>query len=92
MAIGTVQIHVSQLKLGMFVTQLDRPWLGTPFLFQGFRIRSVEEIEKLKSLCDSVHIDLEKSARASLTTGRTDREQAAPRRVYNPAPLGAEDV
>lgn len=82
MPLGTVQIHVNQLKLGMFVSQLDRPWLGTPFLFQGFRIRSVEEIEKLKSLCDSVHIDLEKSARASLTTGRTDREQAAPRRVY----------
>ena len=34
------QIDVGLLKGGMYVSQLDRPWLETPFLFQGFCIRT----------------------------------------------------
>lgn len=82
MAIGKIQIDVNQLKLGMFVVELDRPWLGTPFLFQGFRIRSVEEIEKLKSLCHTVIIDIEKSAKGSYRPERAGREERKPTRLY----------
>lgn len=83
MAIGKIQIDVNQLKLGMFVVELDRPWLGTPFLFQGFRIRSVEEIEKLKSLCDSVVIDIEKSAKeGGYRPDHPGREQRKSQRLY----------
>ena len=28
----------SELKIGMFVSELDRPWIDTPFLLQGFLI------------------------------------------------------
>lgn len=82
MAIGKIQINASQLKLGMFVVELDRPWLGTPFLFQGFRIRSVEEIEKLRSLCDTVVIDIEKSAKGSYRPEHAGREERKPQRLY----------
>lgn len=41
----------------MYVSELDRPWLETPFLFQGFSIRSAGEIEALKSNCQWVVID-----------------------------------
>jgi putative nucleotidyltransferase with HDIG domain len=61
MFIGKIDIHVSQLKLGMYVSELDRNWLGTPFLFQGFRIRDVSEIERLRQCCTTVVIDIEKS-------------------------------
>ncbi len=45
----------------MYVSRLDRPWLETPFLFQGFFIRNESEIEDLRRYCDYVEIDLEES-------------------------------
>ena len=49
------------LKKGMYVSELDRPWLQTPFLFQGFRITTSDEIDQITSLCDFVFVDTEKS-------------------------------
>lgn len=51
------KIDVQYLELGMYVTELDRPWLGTPFLFQGFEIRSQAELHELKRLCKWVYVD-----------------------------------
>ncbi len=45
----------------MYVSDLDRPWLDTPFLFQGFRITNEQEIEQIKSICNFVFVDTEKS-------------------------------
>jgi len=84
-----VLLHVGQLKLGMFVCELDRPWLGTPFLFQGFRIQTVEEIERLKKVCESAYVDLEKSVKA--TSGPT-RQIPAPRRVHALAASFEEEI
>ncbi len=41
----------------MYVSELDRPWLETPFLFQGFYIRNQEEIDAVRSHCRSIVID-----------------------------------
>lgn len=41
----------------MYVAELDRPWLGTPFLFQGFEIRSQAELNELKRLCKWVYVE-----------------------------------
>ena len=49
-----IRVPVSGLKLGMLVTELDRPWLETPFLLQGFVIRHPSEIRKLQEYCDYV--------------------------------------
>jgi len=54
------QIPVGELRSGMYVTELDRPWLGTPFVFQGFPIASADQIEELKQHCKTVFIDLER--------------------------------
>jgi putative nucleotidyltransferase with HDIG domain len=51
-----VAINVDQLRIGMQVCDLDRPWLETPFLFQGFEIRSQEEIVLLQQYCRTVYI------------------------------------
>lgn len=51
------QISVHELKYGMWVSEPDRSWLETPFLFQGFEIQSQEEIETLRSICGHVYID-----------------------------------
>ena len=41
----------------MYVSELDRPWLETPFLFQGFHIRNQEEIDALRAHCRHVVVD-----------------------------------
>jgi len=38
---------------------LDRPWIETPFLFQGFEVSDDNEIEQLLAHCQSVYIDTE---------------------------------
>lgn len=42
----------------MFVCELDRPWLETPFLFQGFELKSDEDILEVQRHCKFVYIDL----------------------------------
>lgn len=54
------QIPVGELRPGMYVAELDRPWLDTPFLFQGFPITSANQIDELKQHCKTVFIDLER--------------------------------
>lgn len=54
---GRQKVGVGDLRLGMYVVELDRPWTESPFLFQGFRIDSAEQLEKLRELCRFVHVD-----------------------------------
>ena len=58
------QVAVEDLRLGMFVVELDRPWLDTPFLLQGFLVDSKVELDTLVKYCDYVYVDLEMSSPA----------------------------
>ena len=51
------KVSVEAVEVGMYVSELDRPWLETPFLFQGFHIRNQEEINALRDHCRHVVID-----------------------------------
>lgn len=53
-------ISVEHLRVGMYVVELDRPWLGTPFDFQGFALTSEGQIESLRQYSKSVFIDIER--------------------------------
>lgn len=74
-----VQVSVAQLRLGMYVCLLDRPWLETPFLFQGFLINSEQELQALRSLCNYVFIDLLKTHVdvSDLANGQPQHDKAA---------------
>ena len=61
----------------MYVSDLDRPWLETPFLFQGFYIRTESEIEELRRYCDTVQIDIEQSD-ASLQNALAHKDAGRP--------------
>jgi len=50
-------IPTRDLKIGMFVADLDRPWLGTPFLIQGFLIEDEAQLAALQAWCQNVMID-----------------------------------
>lgn len=61
------RIAVEELRLGMYVSGLDRPWLETPFVYQGFVLRTQQELEILRRLCREVFIDTERGEPSGLT-------------------------
>ena len=56
------QFSVDDLAVGMFVSALDRPWLDTPFLVQGFLIEDEQTLAQLRQTCRKVTVDLRRSA------------------------------
>ncbi|MDH5369539.1 MAG: HD-GYP domain-containing protein [Gammaproteobacteria bacterium] len=56
-----VKVDVSQLKEGMYVSELDRSWTDTSFLLQGVLIENKEDISQFQSCCEYVYIDADKS-------------------------------
>lgn len=56
-----ITIPAHALKIGMFVSKLDRPWLETPFSLEGLWVRSPEDISQLMLYCDKVSVDPNKS-------------------------------
>jgi putative nucleotidyltransferase with HDIG domain len=55
------KINPLDLKIGMYVSELDRPWIESPFLIQGFEIRDNQDIQQLQNLCSYVYVDELKS-------------------------------
>jgi len=55
------KISTTELRIGMFVADLDRPWVDTPFLLQGFLVEDAEQIAALKTHCEYVIIDRARS-------------------------------
>lgn len=69
MLIEEREIRVAGLRPGMYVSRLDRDWIGTPFLLQGFLVQTQEDIDLLGQYCRHVFVDIVKSenfVRASL--------------------------
>jgi HD-GYP domain-containing protein (c-di-GMP phosphodiesterase class II) len=50
------QISSDEIEIGMYVSSLDRPWLETPFMFQGFIVQDQQEIDELIRLTKFVYI------------------------------------
>lgn len=58
---NTLSVPVQLLEPGLHVAEIDRPWSETPFLFQGFRIADLDDLEQVRAHCKLVEIDLDKS-------------------------------
>jgi len=59
------KVNVAYLKTGMYVSNLDRPWIDTPFLLEGFLIKTEEDLSALSQYCSYVYIDTERGIGAS---------------------------
>lgn len=71
-----VKLPAMNLEPGMFVAELDRPWLETPFTLQGFVVRDAEEIKYVSNYVDHVYVDAEYTgARQPLTLAPAPVEQ-----------------
>ena len=57
MAQESLEVLTQDLRRGMFVEDLDRPWLDTPFLIQGFLLEDDHDIQTLQQLCHHVYVD-----------------------------------
>lgn len=54
-------VPVTELRFGMYIAALDRPWTDTPFRFQGFVLSTEQQLETLQKYCKSVVVDTEKA-------------------------------
>ncbi|PWG65102.1 metal-dependent phosphohydrolase [Spiribacter halobius] len=83
-------VAVDDLVPGLYVAELDRPWLETPFLFQGFVVEDEAALRTLREYCRHVYVDPERSRpealrrvppAASPPPARVTRLRGAPRVV-----------
>ena len=71
-----VRVQVSDLVLGMYVAELDRPWLGTPFTAEAFQLQDSEQLSQLRIFCRLVLVDVIQShedCRSLLLSMATDQ-------------------
>lgn len=66
MEIRSLTVSTDELRLGMFVAELDKPWIGTRFPLQGLLIDDRAQIDELRGLCSEVVIDVGRSASDSI--------------------------
>ncbi|MDH5514310.1 MAG: HD-GYP domain-containing protein [Gammaproteobacteria bacterium] len=73
-----VKVFCEDLRLGMYVQELDRPWVETPFMFQGFLLGSEREIDALKKYCKFVYVNkVESSIDVSIKHARIERDDGS---------------
>ncbi len=89
MGVRQSKVAVRDLEVGMFVSDLDRPWHQTPFPIQGFHIRSQDDIRAVASHCKWVMIDVAEG-RDSVELGSISRSVF--RRGVNRSGLGREEL
>ena len=77
------KIATKDLKSGMFIADLDRPWIDTPFLLQGFLLDDDEQMQQLRLHCQWVMIDPQRSV-------GQDFDTPAKKAAFVPRDLGAE--
>ena len=56
------KVLAQDLKPGMFIADLDRPWIDTPFLLQGFLLEDDDQLAQVRKYCQWVMVDPQRSA------------------------------
>ena len=47
-----MKVDTKDIAIGMFVTRIDRPWIESPFLLQGFMINDADDKNLLIQHCE----------------------------------------
>jgi HD-GYP domain-containing protein (c-di-GMP phosphodiesterase class II) len=65
------RMDVNDLRLGMYVCRLDRPWEETAYPLQGVELATTDDLTGIRAICRYVYIDLRRQVviapRATLT-------------------------
>ncbi len=84
-----LKTSIDGLKVGMYVTRLERPWLETPFPLQGLQIRTEKDIEMLRRYSSYVYIDTDKGPSPSHEFWITDEQDPLQLQNKEPPPIEA---
>ncbi len=87
-----IKLKTEDLTFGMYVSKLDRPWTETSFLFQGFIIRTSNELKQLESTCEFVFVDEEKSEAETPIRSSPSSIQLKQKSTDGSTPASDEDV
>lgn len=76
------KLPAKSVKKGMFVAELDRPWIESPFMLQGFLVETDEELDQLAQFSSFVYIDsdlsvLDHEEKQKLNSGQATNEPLA---------------
>jgi len=63
-SISEVKIPADDLKIGMYVSRLDKDWTESSFLFQGFKVKTAQRLRQLQKECLFVFIDVTKGEKS----------------------------
>ncbi len=55
------KVNAENIKIGMFIVELDRPWIDTPFLLQGFLVEDEQQLRQLRQHCKWILMDPHRS-------------------------------
>lgn len=93
MEVVQLKVNADEITVGMYVSQLDKPWLETSFKLQGFLIRDESEIIELQKFCKYVFIDIQKGldplqpVKHEVLKGIGIRSKVAPPAKYKFTPI-----
>ena len=98
-----VKVPVDDLKIGMYVDQLDRPWTETRFMYQGFFIQNQETLEELARVSKYVFVDAlrkaadnkdvpTRSAERYPITQPVEREIVVAKAIHREATIAAKTI
>lgn len=76
-----LKVQAENLRPGMFVAELDRPWLDTPFALQGFVVQDAEEIVYIGRYVDYVYIDADYAGSNLFLPKRPQQEETVKDRL-----------
>jgi HD-GYP domain-containing protein (c-di-GMP phosphodiesterase class II) len=63
--IEKTRVKCADLKIGMYVAELDRSWIDSPFLVHGFTIRNDQQLQQLRATCQHVYVDIKRGGSQS---------------------------
>ena len=64
------KIDVKDLRVGMFVVELDKPWEESGFMFQGVEILSPSDVLAVQKECQHVWVDYDEFTLAKKSSGK----------------------
>jgi len=66
-----VKIDTKDLRVGMFVVELDKPWEDSSFMFQGLEIKSPSDVLAVQRECEHVWVDYDEFSLAKPSRTRS---------------------
>ncbi|MBS0456330.1 MAG: DUF3391 domain-containing protein [Proteobacteria bacterium] len=77
-----VKIAIAGLRQGMYVSRLDRPWIESPFMFEGLMVSNEGLLARVQALCKYVYVDIARGARPDARFVQVEATPAAQRGVF----------